>query len=187
MTQVHEEYGHRGIYAIYTLIKKRFYRPEIFQDVKEHVKSCHECQVCSTKKVEVPLTISEPEVGIFRKVYIDTMVMPAVTDDTGKPYRYIVGARCDLTQAAEGRALRVNDSESLAQFLFEEIICRYGAISQVVIDNKRSFPENHQEIWYTPSHHFCIQLKSKQCCREGAFHHKRINNKVLQRQLETLA
>ncbi|EPQ51416.1 hypothetical protein GLOTRDRAFT_48519 [Gloeophyllum trabeum ATCC 11539] len=101
----------------------------MFKDVKAHVSSCHECQIRSTQKVEIPLTISTPAT-IFTKLYVDVMLMPKA-----KGYCYIVAARDDLTQAAEGRALRKSNADSLAKFFSEEIICRYGHIAEVVTDN----------------------------------------------------
>jgi transposase InsO family protein len=50
-------------------------------------------------------------------------------------YKYIVAARDDLSQAAEGRALKAANSATISKFLWEEIICRYGAIGMVVMDN----------------------------------------------------
>jgi transposase InsO family protein len=50
-------------------------------------------------------------------------------------YKYIVAARDDLSQAAEGRALKAANSATISKFLWEEIFCRYGAIGMVVTDN----------------------------------------------------
>ena len=55
---------------------------------------------CSTKKVEIPLTISCPST-IFTKVYVDIMNM-----DAGMGYKHIVAACDDLSRAAEGHALQ---------------------------------------------------------------------------------
>ena len=74
---------------MYTL-HQRFYWPNMWKDVRHHVRSCHECQVRSTKKVEIPLTISRPST-IFTKVYVDIMNM-----DAGMGYKRIVAARDDL-------------------------------------------------------------------------------------------
>ena len=83
--------------------------------------------LCHIRKV--PITISTPAV-IFAKVYLDVMYMPSA-----QGFKYIVAARDDLSGAAEGRALRKNNARAIAQFLWEEIICRYGAIGQVTTDN----------------------------------------------------
>ena len=129
LTQAHEGLAHRGIHGVFQTIRERFYWPRMHQDVEHHVKSCHECQIRSVKKVEVPITISTPAT-IFSKVYVDVMLMPKA-----KGYRYIVAARDDLSLAAEGRALRKASAANLAKFFWEELICRYGAIGEVVTDN----------------------------------------------------
>lgn len=50
-------------------------------------------------------------------------------------YTSLVTARDDLSGAAEGRALRSVDSESLRDFFWESLFCRYGAIQEVTTDN----------------------------------------------------
>lgn len=50
-------------------------------------------------------------------------------------YGYIVAARDDLSHAAEGRALRKISTKHLSKFFWEQIICRYGHIAEVVTDN----------------------------------------------------
>lgn len=129
LTQAHEELGHRGVYGVFGALRLRFFWPHLFTDVKHHVSSCHLCQLRSTKKVEIPITISSPST-IFTKIYVDVMYMPKA----GK-FRYIVLARDDLSRAPEGRALRTLKAREMANFFWEEIICRYGAIGEVVTDN----------------------------------------------------
>jgi len=129
LNQAHEELGHRGIYGVFQAIQQRFYWPQMYQDVTHHVRSCHECQIHSTRKAEVPLTVS-PSPRLFMKIYVDVMLMPKA-----RGYRYLVAARDDLLLAAEGCALRHANAESLAKFFWEEIICRYGVIAQIVTDN----------------------------------------------------
>jgi transposase InsO family protein len=50
-----------------------------------------------------------------------------------------VAARDDLSKAAEGRALSSNTAEAIAQFFWEQIYCRYGAVGQIVTDNGSEF------------------------------------------------
>ena len=72
----HEKLEHRGIYAVYEVIRHRFYWPQMRADVNHPVKSCHECQIQSLKRLEIPLTVSV-STRLFTKVYIDVMHMPA--------------------------------------------------------------------------------------------------------------
>ena len=129
LNKAHEELAHRGIHGVFQAIRERFYWPHLHQDVEQHIRSCHECQIRSVKKVEIPLTISTPA-ALFTKIYVDVMLMPKAHG-----FRYIVAARDDLSLASEGRALRQASAANLAKFFWEEIICRYGAIAQVVTDN----------------------------------------------------
>lgn len=125
----HEQLGHRGEFAVYEQVKKRFYWPHMRAHVRHHVQSCHECQIRSVRRIEIPLTVSTPAT-LFSKIHIDVMVMPKA-----RGYRYIVAARDDLSRASEGRALKHATAQSLKNFFWDQIFCRYGAIKSVVTDN----------------------------------------------------
>lgn len=131
LTEAHEDFGHRGVHAVFETISKRFYWPYLYREVRDHVLTCHECQIRSTKKVDIPLTISRPAT-IFSTIQVDVMLMPK---SSHKGYRYIVVARDILTQAPEARALKEITAHNLARFFLEEIILRYGMIGSVVTDN----------------------------------------------------
>lgn len=75
LTQAHEELGHQGELATQELLKQHFYWPFMRVQIKHHIQSCHECQVRSVRKVEIPLTVSTPAT-IFIKIHVDVMVMP---------------------------------------------------------------------------------------------------------------
>src|SRR6266568_1958539 len=96
LKQAHEGTGHRGVQAVFELIRQRFFWPYFRADIHHHVKSCHDCQLRSLKKTEIPLTISAPTT-LFTKVYIDIMHMPGSADK----FKYIVAARDDLSGTCE--------------------------------------------------------------------------------------
>ncbi len=127
LLHAHEKLGHRGIYAIYKVIRSRFYWPQIRADVNHHVKSCHECQIQSLKRLEIPLTVSV-STQLFAKVYIDIMHMPAAHG-----FYYIVAAKDDLSGISEAISLRQATARALAKFFWEYIYCRYGAPLHVVL------------------------------------------------------
>jgi transposase InsO family protein len=54
-------------------------------------------------------------------------------------FRYIVQARCSLSAWPEWRALRVETARTLAAFVFEDILCRWGALEEIVTDNGAAF------------------------------------------------
>ncbi|KAJ3503912.1 hypothetical protein NLJ89_g8219 [Agrocybe chaxingu] len=129
LMQAHENLGHRGIQTVYEVLRHRFYWPYMRADVQHHIQSCHECQIRSLKRYQIPLTISAP-VTLFAKIYIDLMHMPEAQGQ-----RLIVAAKDDLSGTCEARALPNHTAESLAKFFWECIYCRYGAPQKVVTDN----------------------------------------------------
>jgi hypothetical protein len=156
LLHAHENLGHRGIFAVNTVVQARFYWPNMRADIYHHVKSCHECQIRSVRRLEIPLTISAPT-RLFAKVYIDIMHMPLANQ-----YSYIVAAKDDLSGTSEAAPLRAPTSKNLAKFFWEYLYCRYGAPLQVVTDNgpevKQAFDTllkrlNIPQIRITPYNH----------------------------------
>ncbi|KDQ51924.1 hypothetical protein JAAARDRAFT_111416, partial [Jaapia argillacea MUCL 33604] len=45
LTEAHEGSRHRGVFGVFHLIQEHFFWPHMYQDVKQHVGSCHECQI----------------------------------------------------------------------------------------------------------------------------------------------
>jgi len=54
-------------------------------------------------------------------------------------FKYIVFARDDLSGWVEGRAIQENNSQTVAKFLFEDIITKHGCLEQIIVDGG---PEN---------------------------------------------
>jgi transposase InsO family protein len=140
LLHAHEKLGHRGIFSVLEVIRARFYWPNMRTDIHHHIKSCHECQIRSLKRLEIPLTISVPTI-LFAKVYIDIMQMPPAHG-----YKYIVAAKDDLSGTSEAAPLRNATAKNLAKFFWENIYCRYGAPLQVVTDNGPEVKEAFEKL-----------------------------------------
>jgi len=156
LLHAHEHLGHRGIFAVTAVVGARFYWPNMRADIHHHVKSCHECQIRSLKRLEISPTVSAPAT-LFTKIYIDIMHMPPA-----QGYQYIVAARDDLSGTCEAAPLRNATAKNLAKFFWEYIYCRYGAPQQVTTDNgaevKGAFDKllkrlNIPQIRITPYNH----------------------------------
>jgi transposase InsO family protein len=179
LLHTHEKLGHRGIYAVTAVIQTRFYWPNMRSDIHHHIKSCHECQIRSLKKLEIPLTISTP-VNLFAKIYIDVMHMPQAHG-----FKYIVAAKDDLSGTSEAIPLRNANAKNLAKFFWEYIYCRYGAPLHVVTDNgpevKEAFdrllkrlnipqvritPYNHHANGVVERGHFIIREALLKTCKD---------------------
>ena len=53
--------------------------------------------------------------------------------------KYIVQGRCSLTHFVEFCALRAETAVTLGEWLFQDILCRWGTISEIVSDNGPAF------------------------------------------------
>jgi len=110
-----------------------FWWPALETDVKWYVQTCHQCQIRQTTKIQLPPIIDTPA-PLFRKVYIDTMFMPHAGG-----YRYITQAQCLLTAWPEWCALHVKTGQTIRAFIFEEILCQWGAVEEIVTDNGTAY------------------------------------------------
>ena len=129
----HDDLGHKGIYSTRRTLLDRFWWPTLDRDIKWYINTCHQCQLRQTTKVRIPPVVPLPA-PLFRKAYIDTMHMTPASGFT-----YIVQARCSLTAWPEWRALRTETGVTLGRFIFEDILCRWGAVEELVTDNGTAY------------------------------------------------
>jgi hypothetical protein len=54
-------------------------------------------------------------------------------------YDHIMQAHCSLSSWTEWRMLKSKTAHTLGTFLFEEILCRWGVIEEIVTDNGPPF------------------------------------------------
>jgi len=139
--EAHERLRHAGVDGVYSHLKNRFYWPHMLEDVRHHVKTCHECQVCSNKCFHQPITVSSP-VRVFQKIYMDVMRMPIDRHQKSN----IIAAKDDLTGVVEARALTAANSTEVRKFLWEQIYCRYGAPEHITTDNGSESKAAFKEI-----------------------------------------
>jgi hypothetical protein len=125
----HDNLGHKGVFATTRNLLLRFWWPNLNEDVRWYTRTCHECQVRQTEYFHIPPVV--PEVpSLFRKAHIDTFLMPKLGS-----YRYVLHARDALTSYPEGRATTSDSGRVIADFIFQDILCRWGALEELVTDN----------------------------------------------------
>jgi hypothetical protein len=71
---------------------------------------------------------------LFGKVFIDTMHLPP---SSGK--KYIVQEHCLLSTWPEFCALAKENATALGNWIFQDIICQWGALYEIVTDNSPAF------------------------------------------------
>lgn len=130
----HDNLGHRGAYATNKLIAQRFWWPEMDGDIAWYVKTCHLCQIRQKMALELPPVVTHTP-SLFQTLHADTMHMTPPSNGCS----YIAHGRCGLSSWMEARALRKENAQSIGQWLFEDIICRWGSLVKIVTDNGSPF------------------------------------------------
>lgn len=130
----HDSVGHKGIYATQELIAKRFWWPESQADIKWYIKSCQVCQERQKLRLRIPM-IETHTPSIFQTLHCDTAHM----SPKSAGYEYIVHGRCSLSSWVEGRPLKKETAKAIAQWLFEDVICRWGCLLEIVTDNGKQY------------------------------------------------
>lgn len=130
MKTCHDRLGHRGGYATNKLVAQRFWWPEMEGDITWYVKTCHICQVRQKMALELPPVVTHTP-SIFQVLHADTLHMTPPSNGCS----YIAHGRCGLSSWMEARALRKENGRSIGQWLFEDIICRWGSLVKIVTDN----------------------------------------------------
>ena len=126
----HDSLGHRGFYATKTLVGERFWWPEMERDISWYCKTCDICQKRQKLLVKIPPVVTHTP-SIFQVLHADTMHMTPKSNGCG----HIIHGRCGMTSWMEGRAVKDENGKTIANWLFEDIICRWGCITEIVTDN----------------------------------------------------
>ena len=126
----HDSLGHRGFYATKTLVGERFWWPEMERDISWYCKTCDICQKRQKVLVKIPPIVTHTP-SIFQVLHADTMHMTPKSNG----YGHIVHGRCSMTSWMEGRPVKEENGKAIANWLFEDIICRWGCITEIVTDN----------------------------------------------------
>lgn len=129
MSELHDKYGHKAIWSTKVRLMSRFWWPSMNEDVVWFVNTCHQCQLRNTAKIHIPPTVAIP-FPLFGKIYMDTMHLPTIDG-----FHVIAHGRCSLSSYPEWRMLKSESAVNLANFIFEDILCRWGSIMEIVTDN----------------------------------------------------
>ncbi|GBC12673.2 putative integrase core domain protein [Rhizophagus irregularis DAOM 181602=DAOM 197198] len=108
--------AHLGIDAIIGKIKDRYYWPQLGEDREELI----------------PIPVKGP----FHRIGIDIKGPLPITSSKN---RYIIVAMDYFTKWPEARAISNIKAETVAKFIYEEIICRHGVPQEILSDRGTLF------------------------------------------------
>ena len=114
--------GHFSLEETYRRIKIRYYWPQMYNDVRNYVQTCDECQRRGRNHQNEPLhpiKVGQP----FDRLGMD-LVGPFPV--TARGNTYIAVATEYLTKWPEARAIPDSTAASVVTFFYEDVICRHG-------------------------------------------------------------
>ncbi len=102
-------------------------------DVAWYVRTCHICQLQQARQVSIPPIVAMPA-PLFAKIYMDTMHLLRAGG-----FHYIVQGRCSLTHYLEFKMLQKETRQAIGDWIFQDILCRWGTLIEIVSDNGKPF------------------------------------------------
>ncbi len=127
--------GHNNAETTYQRLKPNFYWPNMFKIIEGEVKSCAICQRRGTPKKNnllKPITVKEP----FELIGIDLIGPLRITSSGNK---YIIVMTEYLTKWVEAKAIPDKKASTVAEFVYNEVITRFGAPKRMLSDQGTEF------------------------------------------------
>src|SRR6266542_683230 len=127
--------AHQLFDVMYNQISKRYIWQSMRNDIREYAKTCFQCQQRGSMKQNNQKKTILPT-DIFERWGIDIVGSLPITREGN---RYIVVAMDYFSRWPEARPLKAANAKTVATFIYEEIICRFGAPRILQSDRRTHF------------------------------------------------
>lgn len=130
--------AHLGMDRTLNRIRSRYYWPGMTSQIVNYVGSCNDCgqRKKPAKFIRPPLMPLEVAEAAFSRVAMD-IIGPLPKTEKGNTHILVM---CDyLTRYTEAWPLSSTDAKTIANVLFEKVICRYGPPSELLTDLGSNF------------------------------------------------
>lgn len=138
IARFHEGFGHVGQGTVFDLLKKRWWWPTMLIDIANWLSSCPRCQLASGAskgKHHAPMVPSDIPPA-FSRWHLDFI---GELPTTKRGNRWLLTAVDFSTNWPIARALPEATAEAVADFIYEEIVMRFGCPVEIVTDRGANF------------------------------------------------
>ena len=127
ITEVHDGHGHFGIESTFKRDRTSYYWPKMYQELKEAIKFCVNCQVCDRT---LPKSLSLWPIYtlyLFQRFGLD-YVGPLLESTLGNKYILVITEYYTRWPIAAAEASA--DAETTARVLYKEVFCAFGPLQE---------------------------------------------------------
>ena len=130
----HDEVGHQGRVSTLSLLKERFFRPNMQVEATQHIAKCSRClKRKSTPQVAPlqPILLSQP----LELVHLDYLTL----EPSKGNIENVLVITDHFTKYALAYASKTQTAQATARILWDNFICHYGFPEQFISDQGRNF------------------------------------------------
>ena len=128
--------GHQGVDRTYQALKLKYFWPTMHGDVKRYVESCISCQRSKRSYLNTTAPLKPlPVVDIYSRWHID--ILGPLKKTQG--YQYVLVIVDSFSRWCEAFPLQTQEATEVAEHIYREIICRYGAPDTLVSDRGSNY------------------------------------------------
>jgi hypothetical protein len=124
--------AHQGALRMYLTLRRKFYAPHLFQNIRTYLSACYTCQVKSgppdrqkAHHLRIPYDYRPME-----RVSMDVKDMPRAR--TGEKYLLLVC--CEFTNYVVGIPMQSNNSVNIIEALLSKVVYVFGPPKQMITD-----------------------------------------------------
>ena len=130
--------AHFGVKKTFYKIRDRYFWPNQFRDIQDHVSSCIKCKTNNhlRRKPDGHLQPITPPLGIMEKVSMDFV---GKIPKSSKGNQYIIVLTDLLSKFVIAKAVSDCTSTTAVKFLVEEVMLKFGIPKEIVTDNGTHF------------------------------------------------
>ena len=149
--------GHLGFIETFIKCRDRFYWPHIERTVRNYVSNCQSCQVRKNDPGPAKGLLQPIACPDFPFQFVGCDILGPITT-TSRNNKYIIILIDHYTKWLEAGYLKNTKSATLANWIWNNIVLKYGAIERLITDQGRSFCSKFMEDFYKLSN--CHHLRT---------------------------
>jgi transposase InsO family protein len=130
--------AHFGLKRTLYKVRNRYFWPNQFQDIQDHIASCVNCKKNNhvRRKPDGHLRPIEPPRGVFEKVAMDFVGKIPVSS---RGNQYVIVLTDLLSKFTITKAVRDCTSTTASKFLVEDVMMKFGIPNEIITDNGSHF------------------------------------------------